>query len=258
MSGQAVEPTGLASKSRLLSPPHPVSTPVIICFHGSGESCSPSWDVLASELSRTYRVLVLDRGSRSPSPSKYIPELSNVLLDISPPFVLVAHSYGGAFARYFLQERSKDVAGMVMVETGQETALDPEVERGQYSRQVLGSKPLSVIRGNSFIAKFKTLEALGGDSQLQQTQRRLLEQWSAEDERLKKAQLALSRNRHYIHLPDCGHHVVRDRPDAVIKEVSWVMQNLDSSENNQVRDNPQSAALSLWATWRRFLTLGKG
>ena len=245
------------STSRLLSPPTPASNPVIICFHGSGESCSPSWEVLASELSKKYRVLLPDRGSLPVTQAEFASKLSALLSDLLPPYVLIAHSYGGAFARYFLHAHLKDVAGMVMVETGQETALDPKIERLQYSRQVLGSKPVSVIRGNSLIAKFKALEESDANRQMLEQQRNQLDQWDAEDERLKKAQLALSRNTRYVHIPDCGHHVIRDRPDVVVEAVEWAMENLSDPKDSQELDTPPSTIKSAWTQLSRYLGLSK-
>lgn len=225
MSAQVDEPP---ASWRLLGPSDTSSTPLIICFHGSGESCSPSWDELALELSKDFRLLLYDRGARKVRPADFIKDLSHALADLPPPYMLIAHSHGGTFARYFLHIHPKDVAGMVMVETGQETALDSKIERRQYQQQVLGSKPLSVIRGNSLIANFKTLEAQQSDRELGAglaEQRKMLELWDAEDERLKKAQLALSKNHRYVHIPDCGHHVIRDRSDVVAEEVRWAIKN---------------------------------
>lgn len=143
--------------------------------------------------------------------------------------MLVAHSYGCAFARHFLQIRTQDVAAMVMVETGQEISLDSEVDRQQYQRQILGSRPSSIIRGNSLLEKFRALEAdksLDNPSAGLEAQRKLLEEWDAEDERFKKSQLGLSSNHRYVYIPDCGHSVIRERPHVVGVEVRWVMGNL--------------------------------
>jgi pimeloyl-ACP methyl ester carboxylesterase len=248
----------LALPYRLLQPSAPTPSPVIICFHGSGESCSSSWDALAVNLSTKYRILLYDRGS-SIKPPEFERELSKVIADSPPPYVLVAHSYGGAFARHFLQVRSQDIAGMVMVETGQETSLDPEVERSQYQRQILGSRPLSVIRGNSLIDKYKALQAdesSGNPSATLEAQRKLLEQWDAEDERLKKAQLALSRNHRYVHVPCCGHNVIRDRPDVVSDEVRWVMEHLSSGSSNKSPGVLQKTIDSIRAHWTTLPEFG--
>ncbi|KAM5344000.1 hypothetical protein ACJ41O_012537 [Fusarium nematophilum] len=149
-----------------------------------------------------------------------------------PPYVLIAHSYGGTFARLFLQLRPKDVAGMVLVETGQETELGAGVEQEQYKRQIMGEKPLVVIRGNTLIGKWKQYEeeraiaeSDGAMSRLVAS-KQLLDAADQEDERLKKAQLELSRNHRYVHIPDCGHNVIQHKPEVVAQEVRWVMENL--------------------------------
>lgn len=155
---------------------------------------------------------------------------------LTPPFVLVATSYGGNVSRQFLQRCSKnDVVGMVLAETGQETALDPDLEARQYRLQVLGDKPLSVIRCNSLIRKWEQYEAALAVAEDEPAKRALLEQkqvldaWDAEDERLKKKQLALSSNSRYVRVPDCGHDVVRDRPEVVVEEVRWVMETWETT-----------------------------
>jgi pimeloyl-ACP methyl ester carboxylesterase len=225
----------MAAAAAPAPPPHrfiapavaPSSSGLIICFHGSGEeSCSPAWDALADELGKSHRVLLFARGGGRPTPEASFRHLVEYLdtFGLAGPYVLIAHSHGGLFARYMLHRAPSSVAGMVLVETGQETALDAKMEERQRRRQVLGRKPLSVIRGNSFIAQWKRLEANEEATRRPDpTQRGLLEAWDAEDERLKRAQLALSSNHRYVEVRDCGHHVIRDRPDVVAMETGWVM-----------------------------------
>lgn len=212
--------------------------PLVICFHGSGDSCA-SWLPLAQALSRSFRVLLWDRGEHDRNPGAAVREMLDYLerARLPRPYVLVAHSYGGTFAREFLQQRPGDVAGMVLAETGQETALDDKVERQQYKKQILGDKPLSVIRANTLIRKWAQYEhaaSTSGGSEAEKAslamQKQILEATDKEDERLKRAQLALSRNHRYVHVPDCGHNIVQDRPEVVSEEVQWVMQSLLLSE----------------------------
>lgn len=150
---------------------------------------------------------------------------------LPPPYVLVAHSYGGMFVRLFLDRKHPDVAGVVLVETGQEAETGKGIEERQYRNQILGNKPLVVIRGNTLIGKWKQYEealvaAEGKTSPNLAAQKQMLDAADKEDERLKKAQLALSRCHRYIHIPDCGHDVIQQRPGAVVKEVVWVMDHL--------------------------------
>ncbi|KAK8063109.1 hypothetical protein PG997_015206 [Apiospora hydei] len=219
---------------QLLGPSEDPKTPLIIYFHGSGESCEPAWSELARLLSSKYRVLLFERGSLNPKPAEATSQLLQYLKtkDLPSPYILIAHSYGGAFARTFMHQALSDVAGAVLVETGQEGGLDPKIAAAQAQKRVLGVKPLSVIRGNSFIGKQKELEASENTAQTEQQKAAFAVQWQLlrasdeEDERMKKAQLALSKNSRYLHIPDCGHHVIRDRATVVAEEVGWVMANV--------------------------------
>ncbi|CAH0045163.1 unnamed protein product [Clonostachys solani] len=228
------------------------TSPLIICFHGSGDSCASWWE-LAQLLATSYRVLLYNRGPSNPGSKASTKSLIQYLaeMQLGPPYVLIGHSYGGNFAREFLQQRTSDVVGMVLAETGQETGLDPAMEARQYKRTILGTKPLSVIRANSMIGKLKQLEEkirdAQGDEKLENEIRNgsefaMVDVWDKEDERLKKRQLDLSKNSRYLHIPDCGHHVIRDRPDAVAEEVRWVMENCNDVPDKQ----PHGVMKKLW------------
>jgi len=153
----------------------------------------------------------------------------------------------------FMHKALADVAGAVLVETGQEGGLDPKIAAAQIRKGVLGERPLSVIRGNSFLEKAKSLAARENMAATEQQkaalalQRQLLQASDEEDERMKKAQLLLSKSTRYIHIPDCGHHVIRDRPVAVAEEVDWVSANLEVAKNQTWW---QKLAIKLETIWR--------
>lgn len=306
MASSTTTPTAATTEHKLLIPDDPPGAgggatpttttttaneqrPLVIFFHGSGgESCSPSWDALAALLAsppHRLRVLLYDRGPGNPKPGEATADLRAYLERVGlwarsgkgtrggpgpGPYILVAHSYGGAFAREFIHRYGgvAMVAGAVLVETGQEGGLDPRVEEGQRRRCVLGSRPLSVVRGNSFLWKWRELEAAeaeveanagtgtgtgtgietagvsvsgNGDGatavaeveQRLRLQREMLRVSDEEDEKLKKRQLAMSKNARYVHVPDCGHHVVRDRPDIVAAEVFWVLENMEAGRREK-------------------------
>lgn len=209
---------------------------VVICFPGSGSDPLPGWDEFVRMARDEYTVVLLDRGTTKIA----VNDANSALLKhlklhrLKPPYVLIAHSYGGAFAKMFLHQKPEMVAGMLLVETGQEGGLPEQVEQSLLSRSPLGNKPLSVIRGNSLIAMWKALETAepAADTISAKTElgerRKLLEACDLEDERLKKSQLQMSTNTRYIHLPDCGHGVIRDRPDIVLEELHWVTANLQA------------------------------
>jgi len=177
------------------------------------------------------------------------------LHELNPPYVLVAHSYGGAFAKLFLHRRLKDVAGLVLVETGQEGGLSVEVRQFLNKRYALGDCPIVVIRGNSLIKHWKDLRVSEVAAESQEEKQRLREQraWleaaDREDEKLKKSQLALSKNAKYVYLPDCGHGVVRESPEVVVEAVNWIMEQPTFTSTSK----KSRSTVPFWKTWWDFL-----
>lgn len=206
--------------------------PLLIVFPGANAACE-SWEPVSSLLQDTVRVLLYDRsglGRSEHGPNRdtgpvAADELSKLLqaVNLPGPYVLVAHSYGGCVAREFLHLHARDVVGMVLSETGTETKSRYAEE--QYRRQVLGHRPLSVIRGESAFSARR-----GEDVSVSDEQRRardgMLEAMGKADEQLKREQLRLSRNNRFRNVPDCGHNVHLSRPDVVAEEVKWVLSNL--------------------------------
>lgn len=161
--------------------------------------------------------------------------------DLTGPYVLLAHSHGGAHARCFLHRKRKEVAGMVLVETGQEAIWDEKIQDDQEDSHVLGERPLVVIKGNSLLPKWQKLaereqrikEKTAAGQTVSESEkaslmmtRNQMGRWEKEDIKLKRRQLKLSKNHRFVHLADVGHGVVRDQPTTVAAEVDWVMANL--------------------------------
>ena len=161
-------------------------------------------------------------------------ELTSLLeaIDLRGPYILVAHSYGGCIAREFLQMHKQDVVGMVLCETGTETKCENHEE--QYRVQILGDKPLSVLRGEAAFEQkprkqeHETEELTNvGESIKEQTEahRKMLAATKKMDEDLKREQLKLSRNSRFRNVPHCGHNLHTVRPDIVAEEIRWVLEN---------------------------------
>ncbi|CZR44133.1 uncharacterized protein FPRO_13918 [Fusarium proliferatum ET1] len=215
------------------------SYPLIIFFHGSGDSCA-SWADLAELLGPAYQLLLWDRQDPYIRTDIAISELLEFLdtRDLPRQYVLIAHSYGGTFARLFLEARPHQVAGIVLAETGAEPTIDAQLEQRQYDKKILGNKPLVVIRGNTL--KWKQLQydqAIAAEQNLASPtllmQKKLLDATDKEDERLKKAQLQLSRNNRYVHIPDVSHDVIIEKPEAVREAVCWIMEHLQTGEEEE-------------------------
>lgn len=206
------------------------TTPPVVCFHGSGTNTHyTTWLPLLHQLSTTTPVLFYERRgigagaatdipAAAQSPQEALQDLATLLhhLALPPPYIFLAHSHGGTFAREFLHHHPDQVAGMVLAETGQETPTAHD--EAQYRNRALGRKPLSVIHADSLLEMREGAGAAGREE--------LLARWAEEDERLKRAQLRLSANARYVRVEGCGHHVVRDRPDVVGEEVGWALNNL--------------------------------
>ena len=237
-------------------------SPNIICFHGSGETATESWTELVKLLSKDHSLILLDRGSCTSSVEDHIRSIRQYLCtaQVVAPYILLAHSYGGTFAKQFLLQHSEDVAGIVLVETGK--SQDPRDKAGYPSWNAgkgrLGAKPLVVIRGDSLGTSRLAVDALenatkaGAPIQSMLLQRRqMLTDAEKQDEGLEKAQLQLSSRNRYVHLPDCGHNVIRDRPDVVVSEVQWIMENL------QARNEGSARTSRIWCSVGHLISVTK-
>lgn len=114
-------------------PSRAAGDPAVIIIQGLGISVT-GWVVVERLLTPFIRVFSYDRtgygssdsSSELPTAAIIVQELDQLLTSavIPPPYIVVAHSWGGVLSREFLELRSKDVAGMVFVEANQEHTLE--------------------------------------------------------------------------------------------------------------------------------------
>jgi pimeloyl-ACP methyl ester carboxylesterase len=116
--------------------------PIVIIEAGSG-STSADWVFVQPEISKFTRVCTYDRaglGWSDPGPEprssqQYATELHTLLEKAveEPPYVLVAHSYGGHTVRIYTEEHPEDVVGMFLVDARHPTIMMPggEMSAGQ-------------------------------------------------------------------------------------------------------------------------------
>ena len=127
----------------ITGPPRKLGDPLVIFIAGAGDVAS-SYTALSPLVSSFCRILLYDRsglGRSEPSPplddsafpqSLKSPaviaaeELHSLLetMQLKPPFVLVAHSYGAIIAREYLHLHGDDVAGMVLADGSTERQCD--------------------------------------------------------------------------------------------------------------------------------------
>src|SRR5512135_726932 len=94
------------------------------------------------------QVLAYDRGGQGwsePSPQPRTPanlaaELRALLrgLDLHPPYVLVAHSFGGMLSRFYAGLHPEEVAGMVLVDATHVDEYDPFPDIDSFVRRMAG------------------------------------------------------------------------------------------------------------------------
>ncbi|WP_243644055.1 alpha/beta fold hydrolase [Paenibacillus pinisoli] len=108
--------------------------PTVILEAGMG-GCSIGWSLVQQELSRHSTVLSYDRAGLGwsaqpmgePTCKAYVDDLKQLLeaLELSPPYLLVGHSFGGMIIRLFASRYPDDVLGIVLVDAAHECRFLP-------------------------------------------------------------------------------------------------------------------------------------
>jgi alpha/beta hydrolase fold len=121
-------------------------TPAIVAEAGYDSAGTSTWFGMMDDLAAISRVCTYDRagtGTSDPRPdaegltsADQATELRTLLEEagVDPPFVLVAHSYGGFISRLFADTYLDETAGIVLIESSHEDEIDAYAE-------VYGDKP---------------------------------------------------------------------------------------------------------------------
>ncbi|HET6204156.1 MAG TPA: alpha/beta hydrolase [Planctomycetota bacterium] len=104
-------------------------SPVVVFEAGAG-ACSLDWALVQPEVARFTATCSYDRAGfawsepgPTPRTGERISEELHALLRaaaVSPPYVLVGHSFGGIYVRIFREEFPAEVVGMVLVDSSHE------------------------------------------------------------------------------------------------------------------------------------------
>jgi pimeloyl-ACP methyl ester carboxylesterase len=113
--------------------------PVVVLDAGLG-GASSDWRKVQPELAKTNRTCIYDRAGYGRSDAGPLPrtsariaaELRTLLMGakLSPPYVLVGHSFGGFNVRMFAGLFPEDTAGVVLVDSPHEAQADALFEQG--------------------------------------------------------------------------------------------------------------------------------
>lgn len=112
--------------------------PVVILESGAGEGLD-TWKPVFAEIARVAPVLAYDRRGLGQSTADSVrPTLRRVAqslhallqrLSISPPYILVGHSWGGLLTRAYFDQYPQEVGGLIFLD-----ALNPRMTREERSK----------------------------------------------------------------------------------------------------------------------------
>lgn len=217
------------------------------------------WCKVQSEISTVTRTLSYDRAGvgasdKGPDPRTGMQIVSELrtLLDnagIPGPYVLVGHSMGGLFVRLFANQYPDDVAGMVLVDADHEdldirealilspTALAVTLTMDVLDADFLGGigapgeyfnkeTTFNQIRENREIPEIPLAVLHAPDADvLYPGQPKSPDQiaWEELKLELQEDMAALSPNSTITAVPDCSHEIQKQKPQAVIDAINWVL-----------------------------------
>jgi len=98
-------------------------SPTVVLEQGLGGT-SPAWALIQPEVAKVTRVCAYDRAGlgwsdAAPAGKQVVEELHTLLqkANISGPYVMVGHSFGGLYTLFFAHQYSKEVVGVVLLES---------------------------------------------------------------------------------------------------------------------------------------------
>ncbi|HEX5937152.1 MAG TPA: alpha/beta hydrolase [Actinomycetota bacterium] len=220
-------------------------SPTIVTEAGYDSPGTTTWSGLMDDLAATTRVCAYDRagtGASDPRPdvegltsADQAAELDGLLqgAGIQPPYVLVAHSYGGFVSRLFAEAHQAETAGIVLIESSHEDEI-------KAYRRFYGDDPEGDwVDGGDLLDIEATKEALRdardyGDIPLVAIRAERYEDVLARNLWIQtQADLAtLSRNGVHVVALHSGHFVMEtgENPEVVLAAVEAVVQSARSGE----------------------------
>lgn len=226
-------------------------TPVVVMDAGMGNA-SEVWNVVQPKVVEFARVCSYDRAglgksdraTRKHTSADMVNDLHNLLTNagITPPYVLVGHSFGGMNARLYASKYPNEVVGMVLVDSTHEdendrmiALLPPEIKKNTKPEDMTirtaenldfntstgqvraanwrGDIPLIVLTRGS--ATFNPNDYAVPSLAPKFEEIRLELQKELVGRSSKGKQIIAEKSGHYIH---------RDQPDLVVQAIRQVMQ----------------------------------
>lgn len=246
-------------------------SPTVVLESGLGAE-SAWWEPVQDAVARFTRVCRFDRAGKGRSDPAPTPRTSHEMAadlhtllanaDLPGPYVLVGHSVGGLNVRVYASEYPAEIAGIVLVDSMHEdqfatlAPILPPPFPGEPAaltgfRQFWATEwtdPTKNVEGIDFPASFvqgravTSLGALplivltagyGEDSELGVAPAAFRQMWSSRWWALQSRLAALSTASTHRLVPESGHFIQRDAPDAVIAAIRQMVETTDGNERNQ-------------------------
>ncbi|KAJ5594604.1 uncharacterized protein N7459_000812 [Penicillium hispanicum] len=123
--------------------------------------------------------------------------------------------------RTMVREREHYINSCLTLETKRQLSRIPPL---------LGTHPISVLKGHPEIELSKVFDAAiqAGKGSLEEREqyKRKLALFPSVNDRNQRETLQLSHTHRFVNVEGCGHFIHMVRPEAVVEEVGWVLQNI--------------------------------
>jgi pimeloyl-ACP methyl ester carboxylesterase len=249
--------------------------PIVIMDVGLGDDSS-DWQTLLEQSAKITRTCIYDRpgygwsdyGPRPRNSRRIAYELGQLLnqADISPPYILVGHSFGGFNLRLFANFYPERVAGMVLIDASHELQYDrlniklPAPYKGR--RNIVITQPASadlpasdkpqVLRDHAYRAASQEIAGLYQSSRQVQLNgsiptvpliviSRGMPEWEG-NERLRQREkiwielqqdlTRLSPYSQHLFANQSGHDIPHDQPEIILDAISDVIAQAKLSETH--------------------------
>jgi pimeloyl-ACP methyl ester carboxylesterase len=222
-------------------------TPTVVFESGLGDT-SETWSQIQPIIAEYTQVFSYDRAglgqsdpvSKPRTCQDMVDDLKLLLTDayISPPYILVGHSFGGMLVRLFASQNPEDVAGMVLVDSTHE-------DRAAGFEKVLSEE--LIARNRAYLAdpsrNSETLDRIKSDEQVRNARQQFdfplvvltrglpdepSDVWPSADlqrveRELQLEFLKLSPYSTHVTAEKSGHWIQNDQPELIIEAIRKVM-----------------------------------
>jgi pimeloyl-ACP methyl ester carboxylesterase len=220
-------------------------SPTIVLEAGSGGTAG-TWRALQPALTPLGRIVSYDRAGLGRSEPSIRPRTARVIAEelraalmraqLAPPFLLVAHSAGGVYARMFATIYPSEVIGLVLVDPAAE-AFEARAKRefpsvharfdSIFRMEIASAPPGEVAEENEWFSNLALVQASDATmktptillSSPRADMAELAPLWTDEHRRWT----AFAPSREYVRIEGTGHSIHRERPDVVIDAVKRML-----------------------------------